>query len=140
MENYKPRLEAVTSLSEMVQVARELHADDVANNNMKVFTQAFAGAVGNEEMGPRLYAELGPWSDLVAQTVERILGDLPAAAAIDTGQIAQGISALFLGIELLDSIDPVESDAARLLETLEGLSRILELVLQMPGIAALQSN
>ncbi len=140
MENYRPRFEAVTTLAEMVQVARELHADDVANENMKVFTQAFAGAVGNPEVGPKLYDQLGPWSDLVTQTVERVLADVPAAAAIDKEQIAQGISSLFLGIELLDSLDPTQSDAGKLLETLEGLSRLLELVLQMPGLASLQSN
>ena len=139
IDRYRPRLESVSSLTEMVGVARELHAEDVANDNMKVFTQAFAGAVGNSEIGPKLYAELQPWTDLVTETVDRVLADVPAAAAIDKAQIAQAISALFLGIELLDSLDPEVSNATALLETLEGLSRLLDLVMQMPGLQGLGS-
>lgn len=137
LENYRPRLEAVSTLSEMVKVARELHVEDVANDNMKVLTQAFAGAVGNPEVGPKLYAELDSWSDMVTETVERVLADVPAAAIIDKGQIAQAVSSLFLGIELLDGLDSTRSNADALLETLEGLSRLLELVLQMPGLQGL---
>lgn len=137
MERYRPRLEEVTTLTEMVVVAGELHAEDMANGNMKVFAQAFAGAVGTSDLGPKLYAQLQPWSDLVAETVERVLADVPVAAAIDKEQIAQAIGALFLGIELLDSLDPKASDATALIGTLEGLARLLDLVLQMPGLQSL---
>jgi AcrR family transcriptional regulator len=136
MENHSPRLAEVNTLSEMVQVARELHADDLAADNMTVLTQAFAGAGGKAAMGPKLYEELEPWSELVAETIERVL-TVPAALGIDQRQIAQGISALFLGIELLDDLDPERAGAEALFDTLEGLSRVLELVLQMPSIAAL---
>ena len=87
IDRYRPRLESVSSLTEMVGVARELHAEDVANDNMKVFTQAFAGAVGNSEIGPKLYAELQPWTDLVTETVDRVLADVPAAAAIERASL-----------------------------------------------------
>ena len=140
MENHRARLEQVTSLTEMIQVARELHADDLATDNMTVLTQAFAGAVGNSETGPKLYAQLEQWSDLVADTLERLLADVPAAAAvIDRKQMAQGISALFLGVELLDDLDPTKANASALFDTFEGLARLVELVLQTPLLSALAS-
>jgi len=135
MDNHAARLNEVNSLTEMVQVARELHADDLAADNMTVLTQAFAGAGGNPDLGPKLYAQLEPWSELVVETIDRVLGDVPAAAAIDKRQIAQAISALFLGIELLDDLDPERAGAEALFDTLEGLSRVLELVLQTPLLA-----
>jgi hypothetical protein len=135
MDNHAARLNEVDSLTEMVQVARELHADDLAADNMTVLTQAFAGAGGNPDLGPKLYAQLEPWSELVVETIDRVLGDVPAAAAIDKRQIAQAISALFLGIELLDDLDPERAGAEALFDTLEGLSRVLELVLQTPLLA-----
>lgn len=76
----------------------------------------------------------------MAETVDRVLADVPVAAAIDNEQIAQGASALFLGIELLDSLDPAQSSASALLETLESLSRLLELVLKMPGLANMHGS
>lgn len=140
MENHRARLEEVTSLTEMIAVARELHADDLAADNMTVLTQAFAGAVGNSTTGPKLYAELELWSDLVAETIERVLADVPAAANIDRRQIAQGISALFLGVELLDDLDPTKANASALFDTLEGLARLVELILQTPLLSALSTN
>lgn len=140
MENHRARLEQVTSFTEMIEVARELHADDLAADNMTVLTQAFAGAVGNKETGPKLYAELEPWSDLVAETIERVLADVPAAAVIDRKQIAQGISALFLGVELLEDLDPSKANADALFNTLEGLARLVELIMQTPLLGALTNS
>ena len=45
------------------------------------------------------------------------------------------ISALFLGIELLEDLDPERGSAEGLFDTLEGLARILELLLQSPTVA-----
>lgn len=140
MDNHRERLAEVTSLSEMIHVARELHADDVTADNMTVLTQAFAGAFGNSETGPKLYAELEEWCDLVAETLDRLFEGVPAAAAIDRRQIAQAISALFLGIELLDDLDPARAGASALFDTLEGLARILELVMQSPLLTAISPD
>lgn len=140
MENHRPRLEEVSSLTEMIEVARELHADDRANDNIKVLTQAVAGAAMNDELGPKIYAELEPWTDLVTGTIERIFADVPAAAAIDKAHISQAIGALFLGIELLDGLDENPSTADAIFDTLQGLSRLGDLVLQMPGLAGLTNQ
>ena len=140
MGNHRARLEKVTSFTEMIGVARDLHADDLAADNMTVLTQAFAGAVGNKEIGPKLYAELEPWSDLVAETIERVLVDVPAAAMVDRKQIAQAISALFLGVELLEDLDPSKAKADALFDTLEGLARLVELLLQTPLLSSLSGG
>lgn len=140
LENHRNGLAHVSTLTEMIQVARELHKDDLVDDNMTVFIQAFAGASGNDETGPRLYAELETWSELITETIERVLADVPAAAAIDKSQIAQAIGALFLGIELLDDLDPKRASAEALFDTLEGLSRVLELVMQTPMVAGLMGS
>ena len=58
------------------------------------------------------------------------------AKAINAEHIAQVISALFLGIELLEDLDPERGSAEGVFDTLEGLARMLELLLQSPTIAA----
>jgi len=130
MERHQARLEQAESLTELISIARELHADDMVADNMAVLTQAFAGASGHDELGPKLYCELEPWVQLVADTVDRLVADVPMAAAINTGHLAQGISALFLGIELMEGLDPKGVDADGLFDTFEGLIRIVELLLQ----------
>jgi len=109
LENHRDQLEKAASLPELIRIARRLHADDMENDNMTVLTQAFAGAAGDAEMGPKLYAKLQPWSDLVGATIERIVTDLPGAGTVPTAQIASAISAMFLGIELLEMLLPSRS-------------------------------
>ena len=55
---------------------------------------------------------------------------------LNAEHIAQVISALFLGIELLEDLDPERGSADGLFDTLEGLARLLELLLQSPTLGA----
>lgn len=140
MERHRERLEEVETLPELIQVARDLHADDHSQDNMTVLTQAFAGASGDPVLGPRLYAELEPWSALVAGTIERVVSGIPGADSVPHDQISRAISALFLGIELLDDLDPDRANVAELFDTLEALARILENLLQTPLLQALSDT
>lgn len=136
MRMYQSRLHDTTSFTELIQIARELHADDAAADNMTVLTQAFAGASGRPELGPKLFSELEPWTDMVADTLERVTKGVPGADVIPPRQVAQAISALFLGIEMLDDLDPARADVESLFDALEGLARIIENVMQTPLLQA----
>jgi len=138
--SHKTHLEGANSLSELVQVAKKLHNDDTSNNNMTVLTQAFAGAAGDTEMGPKLYAALEPWSDVVGETIERIVKDMPGAGTVPTQQIANAISAMFLGIELLDDLDPAKAHADQLFDSLDSLASLLDDLLATPLIEMLLPN
>jgi len=134
MANHRPRLAEAVTLTELISVARDIHNDDLLSDNMTVLTQAFAGASGKPELGEKLYAELLPWTELVGDAVRRVIAGNPFAEAINADHIAQAISALFLGIELLEDLDPKRASAEGLFSTLEGLARVLELLLQSPGL------
>lgn len=129
MENHRAQLEAATTLRELVDVARALHHDDTANDNMTVLTQAFAGAAGDPVMGPKLYAALSEWSDMVTESIQRVLGDTAIANLVPAQQLGQGISALFLGIELLADLDPEQADVDALFDTLTAAASLVELLL-----------
>lgn len=136
LENHRQHLASVTSLSELIDVAKSLHAQDRAENNMTVLTQAFAGAAGDQEMGPKLYAQLEPWNAMVGASVERVIGNAAVAQAISHEQITQMITALFLGIELMDDLDPSANTAA-LFDTLKSLAALAEGLLDNPLLKAL---
>jgi AcrR family transcriptional regulator len=129
MSHHRAALEAATTLRELVDIARALHHDDTANDNMTVLTQAFAGAAGDPVMGPKLYAALAEWSEMVTESIGRVLGDTPISALIPVEQLGQGISALFLGIELMADLDPEKADVDALFDTLLGAAAMVELLL-----------
>lgn len=132
LKNHQAKLEKATSLPEIIRVARDLHRDDTDNDNMTVLAQAFAGAAGDPVMGPKLYAELEPWSKMVGDVIQRVVNDMAGAASLPTQQIADAISAMFLGIELLDDLDPSRDHAMQLFDSLEGLAQLLDDVLATP--------
>ncbi len=132
LENHRDKLEQAKSLPDLIRIARELHAHDSTNDNMTVLAQAFAGATGNTEMGPKLYAALEPWSQMVATTIEQVLVDSPVAETVPHRQIADAISALFLGIELLDDLDPNRGHADAMFDSLQSLAELLDDLLATP--------
>jgi len=132
IENHRTKLETATSLPDIIRIARELHDDDATDSNMTVLAQAFAGAAGDPVMGPKLYAQLEPWSQMVGGVIERIVNDMPGAASLPTQQIANAIAAMFLGIELLDDLDPSKDHAVQLFDSLESLAQLLDDILATP--------
>ena len=132
LRNHKQQLEAARSLPDLIRIARNLHDDDATNDNMTVLAQAFAGAAGDPEMGPKLYAALEPWSLMVGETIEKVVHELPGAGAVPTEHIANAISAMFLGIEMLDDLDPSRDHASQLFDSLESLAGLLDDLLATP--------
>ena len=130
MGRHAAALDRADSLVALVRIARELHADDSKTNSMTILTQAFAGAAGDPEKGPKLYAALETWSDMVTDSIRRVLAPYPAAAIVPAELLGQSISALFLGIELLSDLDPSRADADRLFTSLEGAAVALQLMLE----------
>ena len=126
MENHRGKLEQATSLPDLIRVARLLHADDSSSDNMTVLTQALAGGLNNPDMAAKLYANLEPWSEMVADAIERVLADNPVATALPHRQIADAISALFLGIELLDDLNPEVGHAEAMFDSLQSLAELLD--------------
>ena len=129
MGRHAVALAEAESLIDLVRIARGLHADDSKTNSMTVLTQAFAGAAGDPEKGPKLYASLESWSDMVTDSIRRVLAPYPAASIVPAELLGQSISALFLGIELLSDLDPERADADRLFTSLEGAAVALQMML-----------
>ena len=137
LTRHQERLEEAGGLSELIRVARDLLIEDRKNDNMTVLVQAFAGGSADAEMGVKLYDELEPWTEMVTASIASAMGDSPMSNTIPHERIAQAISALFLGIELLDNLDPKRANAHELFDTLEPLAVLLEGLLQSPILQGL---
>jgi AcrR family transcriptional regulator len=103
---YAPALAEVTTLSELVAVARRLHDDEFQAGTVATLTQMLAGAVGSDELSEGIRDALLPWTTLVGQTIDRLLADVPFGDLLSRDDITAGVAALFLGIELLSGLDP----------------------------------
>jgi AcrR family transcriptional regulator len=122
---YAEALREVTSLSELVAVARRLHDEEFQAGTVAALTQMLAGAVGSEDLSRGIREALDPWTSLVGETIARLLGDTPYAELLPAADLTAAVAALFIGIELLTGIDP---DAAgdSLFGTMEAVAAVVD--------------
>jgi AcrR family transcriptional regulator len=132
---YAPALREVTSLPELVAVARRLHDEEFAAGSVAALTQMLAGAVGSEELARGIWDALEPWTTLVRETIGRLLADTPYGEVLPADDLTAAVTALFLGIELLTGLDPDGRDGT-LFPTMEAVAALVDALLRSPAHAA----
>jgi AcrR family transcriptional regulator len=125
--HYRDRFDRATTFAELLAVGREVHVTEHAEGNVAVLAQLLAGARGNEVVGAAVADALNLWVVEVEKTLARVLADSPLRPLVDLGGLARSISAGFIGIELLDGVDP--EGATRALASLEQLAVLTETLL-----------
>lgn len=139
MERHRPRLANITTLTELLTVARAIFEEDARTGEITVLAQAFAGGNRDPQLGPALYAVIEPWNGLIAEVVDRVIdntpiGQSPFAAGLPRKELAFAISSLFLGIELISDLDPARVDAERVFTAIAALAQVLDTMLRAPGL------
>jgi AcrR family transcriptional regulator len=131
-ERYTQRLEAVSTLPELVKVAGELHAEDMEEGHITVLSQMLALVANEPDMREPLRARFAPWIAIVERTVERALGDTPYAGVVPVKDLAFAITSLFIGLELMLSLeDEADRKGHRVFESFELLATILQSLLEV---------
>lgn len=118
MARFKEQLEGVSNLRELVAVAVALHGDE-QDPDQPALSGIVAGWSASSELGPRIAEILQPWDDLVAGALKRSLEGTPLAGMAPVEDMAHAISALFLGIELLNRLDDDDTRTKSLFASLD---------------------
>jgi hypothetical protein len=108
-----------------VGVARRLHDEEFQAGTVAALTQMLAGAVGSEELASGIADSLRPWTDIVGETIDRLLTGTAFDEVLPREDLTSGIAALFLGIELLTGLDPAMADGS-LFTTMESVATLID--------------
>jgi len=122
---YAPALASVSSLTELVAVARRLHDEEFQGGTVAALTQVLAGAVGSEDLSRGIAESLRPWTALVGDTIGRLLAETPFGDVLPRDDLTSGVAALFLGIELLSGLDPNLASGS-LFTTMEAVAGLID--------------
>ncbi len=131
--SYRPRLAAVGSLRELLDLGRLLHVEERAAGNVRVLAQTLAGAQMDEKLVEPTAAALALWTDEIETVLRRVLVDSPLTELADPAGLARAVSAAFVGLELYEGVDPAGAESA--LDALEQLSVLVEVVDSLGPIA-----
>ena len=116
----------VTTMAELVTIARSVHQQEQADGAVNVLTQLLAGSSAAPELQRGLLEAMTPWMELVEQAVRRVLDGTPFATLVPVTDLAFAISSLFLGLELMTALDPTGNRATALFDSIEKTSGLVE--------------
>jgi AcrR family transcriptional regulator len=125
VDRYRAAAGEVTSLSDLVEIARRLHAEDLESGAVTAVTQLMAAA-SDRETGGAILDRFEEWIRIVEEALKRSLGRYPIASAIPAREAAYAISALFLGIELMTRLDPQRSEADAVFDMMAMIAALIE--------------
>ncbi|MFF7241620.1 TetR/AcrR family transcriptional regulator [Streptomyces collinus] len=131
--NYRDRLAAVTSLSELLAVGREIHERERADGHVALLGQLLAGAPTHAALGPAAAGGLDLWIAEIEQVLRRVLAATPFGEFTDPGGLARAIAASFVGIELYEGADEAGAHAA--LDALEQLGALVAALEELGPVA-----
>jgi AcrR family transcriptional regulator len=131
---YAEALRSVTSLTDLVAVARRLHDEEFKAGTVAALTQMLAGAVGSEELSRGIREALEPWTSLVGEAITRLLEGTPYGDVLPQGDVTAALAALFLGIELYTGLDP-EATAGSLFTTMGAVAALVDGLLRPAAVA-----
>jgi AcrR family transcriptional regulator len=130
---YADRFATVTSLSELLQVGRQLHAEELAQGNVSVLAQLLAGAQTGDRLAGPTGAAMQLWVDEIEAVLHRLSAGSPVAEVADVPGLARAICAAFIGLELYEGVDP--AGAERALDALDRLAVLVEVLDELGPLA-----
>jgi AcrR family transcriptional regulator len=122
---YRAAATEVSSLQDLVAIARRLHAEDLETGVVTAVTQLMAAA-SDQETGGAILDRFEEWIGLVQEALARAVAGSPLASLVPAREAAYAVSALFLGIELMSRLDPERSEAEAVFSMMANLARIIE--------------
>ena len=118
------RLGGITSLRELLDLGRRLHAEERSLGNVTVLAQLLAGAQADPRLASATSAALRLWIDPIQRAIERLLAGSPLAEFVDIAGLANAVCAGFLGLELFEGVEPAGANAA--LNALDQLAALVD--------------
>lgn len=128
-DHYRQLFAAVDSLSELLQVGRELHDTEQAAGNVAAMAQLMAGGQRDPELAAAARYAMDRWIAEVEQVVDRVLRSSVLADVSDARGLSRIVCASFIGLELYDGVDPEGGAAA-----LDALTQLAQLSDAIDGL------
>jgi AcrR family transcriptional regulator len=123
---YEAAAADVSSLHDLVAIARRLHDEDLESGAVTAVTQLMAAAT-DPELGGQILDRIDRWIAIVERALERANPSQGAMEGVVSPRAAAyAISAMFLGIELLTRLDPERAEADAVFDMMASVAGLIE--------------
>ncbi len=105
LEQYDAAVDKVGSPAELVDVATAIFRQDLDAGYVTVLVEMIAGASSTPGLGAEVAARIGPWFAFAERAIEKSVGGSPLGSVLPAGDVAYGVVALYLGLEMLSHLE-----------------------------------
>lgn len=146
MAAYRGLLGHSGTLAGLVDSAREIVLTDLDEGHVTVLVEMLSGAHSVPGLGDRIAACLAPWREFAETAVRDALAASPVASLVPADQVAHGVVAGILGLELLANLDGDRASALALFDRARAIAALLDRLrplaglLDLAGLAAPQGS
>jgi len=105
LAHYGASIDQAGSLVDLVGAATDIFSDDLDAGYVTVLVEMIAGASATPGLGPEVAARIRPWTDFAQRVIDGALAGSPLGSVVPSRDVAHGIVALYLGLEMLSHLD-----------------------------------
>jgi AcrR family transcriptional regulator len=102
---YRGAVEGAHNLPELVEAAESIFEEDLDAGYISVLAEMIAGASSTPGLGSEVAARVAPWRAFTTDAVRETLAGSPLSQILPPEEIAHGIVALYLGLEMLAHLE-----------------------------------
>jgi AcrR family transcriptional regulator len=125
LARYTAAVEQAATPTELVDVAATIFREDLDAGYAKVLVEMIAGASSTPGLGPEVLARINPWTDFAQHAIQQAIGASALGSLVPSGEVAYGVVALYLGLEMLSHLDGDRANALALFERATQLATLL---------------
>jgi AcrR family transcriptional regulator len=126
LESYTAAVQQVGSAEELVDVAAAIFRQDLDAGYVTVLVEMIAGASSSPGLGHEVAVRIGPWFAFAENAVERVFGTTALRSVLPARDVAFGIVALYIGLEMLSHLDGERDRALALFSHAKQLAGLVE--------------
>jgi AcrR family transcriptional regulator len=125
LERYKAAVAAIHGFRQLVESAESIFEEDLDAGYISVLAEMIAGSSSTPGLGAEVAARIAPWRAFAADAVRDTLADSPLVQLLAPEDVAHGIVALYLGLEMLAHLDGDRSGALALFDRARQIAGLL---------------
>jgi AcrR family transcriptional regulator len=125
MAQYGAAVEAASTPADLVEVATAILMEDLDAGYVTVLVEMIVGSSSVPGLGDEVVARIEPWFSFAEAAVTSIIGNSPLGSLVPSADVAYGIVALYLGLEMLTHLGNDRTRALNLFTHAKQLSVLL---------------
>ncbi len=131
---YAGQFQRITKLTELVRIARDVHSHEMDTGGPTVLSQLLAGALSSQPIASGMVDAMKPWMELVEAAMGQTVAETPLSTMLPKQELAFAVASLFIGMELLTSLDPESKQAEKLFDVFANLASVADLLVANPNL------